>query len=92
MHATQTNSEVPHDPVVSCLQDIAGGAVRLSRREIECLQGLARGLYDAQIAKDLGLSHSTIRLHLKNARAKLAARTREQALVKAVLLGLIEAQ
>lgn len=56
----------------------------LSSREIECLEWLARGLQDNQIAGRMTLSKSTIRLHLKNARVKLKAKTREQALVRAL--------
>ncbi len=63
-------------------------AVR-SPREIECLEWLARGLQDGQIAAQLHLSRSTVRLHLANARRKLNAKTREQALVAALLKGLI---
>lgn len=64
-------------------------AMALSSREIECLEWLARGLLDDRIAASLGISCSTVRLHLKNARVKLGARTREQALVLALQRGLI---
>jgi DNA-binding CsgD family transcriptional regulator len=61
----------------------------LSRREIECLEWVARGFQDDRIAARLNISRSTVRLHLLSARRKLKAKTREQALVRAVQLKLI---
>ena len=63
--------------------------VVLSPREIECLEWLARGYQDGRIAGQLNLSRSTVRLHLANARRKLKAKTREQALVRALQWRLI---
>ncbi len=62
----------------------------LSPRELQCLEALARGLQDSQIAEVLNISRPTVRLHLANARRKLKSVTREQALARAVALGLIE--
>lgn len=95
MHVVRSNVRSQGQPPVASLSadaesDREPPPAKLSRREVECLQGLARGLHDAQIAADLKLSHSTVRLHLKNARAKLSAKTREQALIKAFALGLIQ--
>lgn len=66
------------------------GEVTLSPRELQCLEALARGLQDSQIAEALSISRPTVRLHLANARRKLKSVTREQALARAVALGLIE--
>lgn len=62
----------------------------LSPRERECLQGLARGDQLKEIASRLGVSYSTVEFHLRNARRKLKARTREQAMAQAILHGLID--
>lgn len=62
----------------------------LTLREKQCLQWLAKGLHNDGIATKLGISLPTVKLHLLNARKKLKASTREQALVRAVNLGLIE--
>jgi len=62
---------------------------RLSSRERECLTWLAIGLRHDRIAEKLGISRPTVELHLANARRKLNARTREQALARAVALGLL---
>ena len=61
----------------------------LSGREVECLTQIARGERVARIAESLSLSQVTVELHLRNARAKLKARTRDQAVALAVQAGLI---
>jgi DNA-binding CsgD family transcriptional regulator len=43
-----------------------------------------------RIAERLGITRPTVELHLANARRKLRARTREQALAKAITLGLLD--
>lgn len=63
--------------------------VSLSAREVECLTWLANGLRTAQIADRLGLANVTVDMHLKSARRKLAASTREQAIALAIRHGLI---
>lgn len=61
------------------------GAVRaLSSRESEILALLAQGLTGEQIAKRLVLSPETVRTHVRNAMEKLHARTRTEAVVKAI--------
>jgi ATP/maltotriose-dependent transcriptional regulator MalT len=61
----------------------------LTRRESQCLEGLARGLDNAGISRELQISLPTVALHLINARKKLGAVTREQAVARAVEMGLI---
>jgi DNA-binding CsgD family transcriptional regulator len=63
---------------------------RLSPRERECMTWLAIGLRYDRIAERLGIARPTVELHLLNARRKLGAKTREQALAKAVALGLLD--
>lgn len=62
----------------------------LSPRETEVLTWLARGLRADQIAHELGIARVTADLHVANAKRKLGAATREQALARALVLGLIE--
>jgi DNA-binding NarL/FixJ family response regulator len=64
--------------------------VKLNPREIEIMTLVARGQTSAQIAKKLGMVKRTVDFHLDNARNKLGAATRTQAVVKAVAGGLIE--
>ena len=61
------------------------GAVKsLSDREAEILAMLARGLTGEEIAQRLVLSPETVRTHVRNAMGKLEARTRTEAVVKAL--------
>jgi DNA-binding NarL/FixJ family response regulator len=56
----------------------------LSRRESEILTMLAKGLTGEEIARRLVLSPETVRTHIRNAMEKLDARTRTEAVVKAL--------
>jgi PAS domain S-box-containing protein len=57
----------------------------LSPREREVLGLLARGLTGEQIAERLVLSPETVRTHIRNAREKLGASTRVEAVTMALL-------
>lgn len=61
------------------------GAVDLSDRQRECLQGVARGLRAGQVADRLMIKEVTVNLHLRDARRKLGARTLPEAVAKALL-------
>ena len=61
-----------------------------SKREREILTLLARGSTDVQIAEVLSLSPATVQTHVRNAKAKLGARTRAQAVALALVGGLIQ--
>jgi len=75
-----------------------GGAPRIglravrepSAREREILALLAEGATDGQIAERLDLSPATVQTHVRNAKAKLGARTRAQAVAMALQRGLID--
>jgi DNA-binding CsgD family transcriptional regulator len=51
----------------------------LSRREVECLQAMARGGSNGQIARDLGLSIDTVKEYAQSLMRKLRARNRAEA-------------
>lgn len=57
---------------------------KLSARESEILGFLAEGLTGEEIARRLVLSPETVRTHVRNATEKLGARTRTEAVVKAL--------
>lgn len=61
-----------------------GSVKTLSSREAQILSLLAEGLTGEQIAKRLVLSPETVRTHIRNAMEKLDARTRVEAVVKAL--------
>lgn len=64
--------------------------VELNDREVEALTWVARGKTSAEVAQILGLSKRTIDFHIENARRKLTAATRTEAVIKAADGGLIE--
>jgi len=64
--------------------------VKLNEREIEILTWVARGKTSAEIARSLRLSKRTVDFHIDNARIKLRAATRTEAVLKAVAGGLIK--
>jgi DNA-binding NarL/FixJ family response regulator len=61
-----------------------GGKKALSSREAQILAMWAQGLTGEQIAQRLVLSPETVRTHVRNAMEKLDARTRTEAVVKAL--------
>ena len=62
----------------------------LKPREILCLQWAARGMNAPETAAQIHRSVETVRFHLKNAMAKLQARTIAHAVAQATLTGLID--
>jgi DNA-binding response OmpR family regulator len=64
--------------------------VQLNDREVEALTWVARGKTSAEIAQILGLTKRTIDFHIDNARTKLGAATRTQAVIKAATGRLID--
>ena len=63
----------------------ADAAPTLTPRERECLQFVATGLRVTEIAHRLALSEKTVDLHLANARRRLGARTRDEAVARALI-------
>ena len=58
--------------------------ISLSPRQRQVFEGLARGLTVVQIAENLSISRSMIDIHIRGAKTKLGAITREQALALSV--------
>jgi len=59
----------------------------LSERERECLLWLCAGLRVAAIADKLSIGESAVQLYITNAKRKLGAKTREQAVARAIFSG-----
>ncbi|CAM3019173.1 response regulator [Cupriavidus taiwanensis] len=72
-------------PAVALRQD---DAPRLTAREREIVQGLARGESNKEIARDLGVAESTVKIHVQNILKKLNLASRVQVAVYAVEHGL----
>lgn len=78
------------DPVLAGeLASPSTAAPQLTRREREVLRDLADGLTNAEIGAKLFLSPETIRTHVRKAMTRLDAKTRTQAVAKAVRGGMI---
>jgi LuxR family quorum sensing-dependent transcriptional regulator len=60
----------------------------LTHRELECIRWVVAGKTDVEIANLLGVSQTTVRTHIDQARRKLGARSRAQAVARLVLSGL----
>ena len=65
-------------------------SIALNEREVEVLTWASRGKTSAEIAKILDLTKRTVDFHIDNARAKLGAATRTEAVLKAATGRLIE--
>jgi PAS domain S-box-containing protein len=74
--------------------DDGGTGVRtspeLSPRQRDVIELVAEGLTSTEIAERLGVSPETVRTHLRNARLKLGASTKAQAVAIAMLRGEIQ--
>lgn len=62
-------------------------AVSLTERERDSLSFVAQGKSDWEISVILGISQSTAHAHVENAKRKLGARTRPQAIARLIALG-----
>jgi DNA-binding NarL/FixJ family response regulator len=62
---------------------------RLTRRETEILEGLARGLSPDRLSEKLGISRHTLRTHQQNILFKLKVHSKHEALVLAIRHGKI---
>lgn len=63
-------------------------AERLSKRELQVLQGLCEGKSNKEIARDLDLMEPTVKLHVKTLYRKIGAANRTQAALLAKEAGL----
>lgn len=68
----------------------ADEAARLTAREREIVRGLTRGESNKEIARDLGVAESTVKIHVQNILKKLNLASRVQVAVYAVERGLGE--
>jgi len=62
---------------------------RLTRRELEVLRWVMVGKSSWEVARITNCSEATVNFHLANVRQKFGVNTRQQAVVKAIALGLL---
>lgn len=78
-----------HARITSLKQKEKALKVGITPRERETLSLLARGLRSDKIAHHMGIKRVTVNLHISNSRRKLGSTTREQAVARAVHMGII---
>jgi DNA-binding NarL/FixJ family response regulator len=79
------------DPAVGRILGASVSAKHLlTKREREVFALLARGESGEEIAEGLFLSPETVRTHIRNAMGKLQAKTRTEAVVRAIVTGEVE--
>jgi DNA-binding CsgD family transcriptional regulator len=71
------------------VQGFAVPPVGLSEREIQCLALIARGCSDREVGQELGIAQSTAHEYFENAKRKLLANSRAEAVAVAVSLGIV---
>jgi DNA-binding NarL/FixJ family response regulator len=77
---TQTAAEV----------DVQGRLERLTAREREVLEGMARGLNNKELAELFCIGHTTVKTHVNRMMQKLELRDRVEAVLFAVQAGLVD--
>ena len=73
-----------HDRLRLLSASLGATGPALTAREVHVLSLSRRGLTDAQIAQEAGIATRTVRFHFENARHKLGARNRAEALSLAI--------
>lgn len=68
----------------------SGAAPDITGRELECLKWGASGISPLEISQKLNCSERTVNFHFNNIRRKLKAKSRQQAIVKALRMGLVQ--
>jgi DNA-binding NarL/FixJ family response regulator len=87
-HQRAVRAELGH--LVRRARESAGVAARLTRRQREILDLIARGLGARQMARQLGLSVRTVEGHTLSLYRKLQVRTRLQAIQRAAQMNLVD--
>lgn len=67
----------------------ARGSLPITDRCVEVLRHLANGLHDEEVARELGISAGSVRKHVRAAEERLGARTRSEAVARALRAGLL---
>ncbi len=63
---------------------------KLSKRELDVLRAVAKGLSNQEIGRELVISENTVRVHLRKIYAKLEVQSRTEATMRAIQIGAID--
>ena len=80
---------VPATPAPRAADDTVRERLGITRRELEILQLVARGLSNREIGETLFVSENTVKTHCSRAFDKLGARRRTEAVQRSKELGLL---
>lgn len=81
--ALHTCAHVMYDRM-KLIEELSEQQSVLTKREAECLYWASKGKTDAEVGQILGIAQRTVRFHIGNAKQKLNADTRIQAIAKKV--------
>lgn len=85
----ETTASAPLQPLDGAALERVLAQYRITQREYEVLQLIARGLSNQEIAAQMFVSLNTVKTHTSNLFSKLDAQRRTQAVERARALGLI---
>jgi DNA-binding NarL/FixJ family response regulator len=77
-------------PVQAAAADVKDKLERLTAREREVLEGMARGLNNKELAELFCIGHTTVKTHVNRMMQKLELRDRVEAVLFAVQAGLVD--
>lgn len=63
---------------------------KLSKRELDVLRAVAKGLSNQEVGRELVISENTVRVHLRKIYAKLEVQSRTEATMRAIQDGIID--
>jgi DNA-binding NarL/FixJ family response regulator len=86
LEAMESSSNATYSPVASG----AGGKAQLTQRQMDVLQQMKNGLSNKEIARQLHMSPSTVKVHVAAILRELAASSRTQAVFLAKDQGLLD--
>jgi len=89
VHATARGETVLAAPVAAKLVSQARGAGRLTAREDDVLERIARGLSNPEIGRELYISEATVKSHVTSIFTKLSVKDRTAAVTVAIARGLL---
>ena len=71
-------------PLTGTIEEASWKALGLSRREVQVVSLVVRGLKDREIAVQLGITEATVKVHLRRIYRKLKCRNRTELAVRLV--------